>query len=50
VCVFFVCLGGGDNFCHKKLPEAEVGELRGTNLRTGEGKMCGIEGSQSDGY
>ena len=30
VCVFF--LGGGSNFCHKKLPEAEVGELIGTNL------------------
>jgi len=37
VCVFFWGVGG--NFCHKKLPEAEVRELRGTNLRTEEGKI-----------
>jgi len=37
VCVFFWGVGG--NFCHNKLPEAEVCELRGTNLRTEEGKI-----------
>ena len=33
----------GCNFCHKKLPETEVGELRGTNLRTEKEKYVGFK-------